>query len=225
MQHLSSSLIILSGGLDSAVSLAWAKANTLLNLAITFNYGQRAFPAELKAAQALAGYYDVPHQVIELPWLARLLPPAMDATQNSPFNHITDAEQWAIPTVWVPNRNGVFLNIAAAFAEAGNIDTIIFGANLDEAEGFADNSQAYRDALTHALAFSTQNQVKVITPMGQKTKREIVQIGESLQLPWQWIWSCYDNGTQHCGVCASCFRLKLAIKESGCKSPALNQLF
>src|SRR5574344_1034348 len=125
------SIILLSGGLDSLVCLGTQKEDFNIDLAITFDYGQRSVEYEINAAKKLAEYYNVTHKVIKLPFLKEI-------TNTALVNYDKDVPQEELYTedsakaVWVPNRNGLFLNIAAAYADSYNYTHIIFGANKEE---------------------------------------------------------------------------------------------
>ncbi|MBK8190387.1 MAG: 7-cyano-7-deazaguanine synthase QueC [Vampirovibrionales bacterium] len=212
-------VVLLSGGLDSVVALAIAHAEGDVALALTIDYGQRAREAEKLAAQAIAAHFNVRWEWVALPWFHQLLPPQMarQVYGESAAGPVTPRDP-AIPdstrAVWAPNRNGVLLNIAAAYAEALEADAVVFGANADEAQGFPDNTQAYRDALSAAFAFSTLRHIQVETPVGDMTKAEIIERGLSLGVPFRHIWSCYGGGPQHCGQCASCGLLREAVERA-----------
>ncbi len=203
------SVVLLSGGLDSLLGLWLAKQQGSVALALTINYGQRALPNELAATKTIAKWAAVPHQIIELSWLTQWLPAGMDAAQDAPSQSET-------ADVWVPNRNGVLLNVAAAAAEALGASHVVFGANLDEAAGFSDNTQDYVDYTNTALRCSTQTNVQVWAPVAGKTKAEMVQLALDNNLPLKNIWSCYNAGQQHCGVCLSCQHLKKALVSKHC---------
>lgn len=205
MSDSNAAVVILSGGLDSTVALANILTQMPVALVLTFNYGQRAFPKERTAASAITKHYKLPHEIIDLPWLAQAVPTALQP------GAISTADPMALKTVWVPNRNGVFLNIAASFAEARDANQIIFGANAEEGIDFPDNSPAFTKAITDSLSYSTLNKVEVITPVGHLTKPEIIAHGLKLNAPLNHVWSCYQEGKAHCGECASCRRLNNAI--------------
>lgn len=215
-------VVLLSGGLDSTVVLAELLNHGRSVLALTFNYGQRALNRELEATRTITKHYEVSHEIISLPWLADLLPPAMKpiAALDSPETPVTEKNLFDTSRVWVPNRNGIFLNIAAAFAEATKATTIAFGANADEAIGFPDNTQAYRNCVTESLAYSTLNQVRVETPVGHLTKAQIIETAIVLDVPLHLIWSCYEGEASHCGACPSCLLLKRAFARAE-ESPAV----
>jgi 7-cyano-7-deazaguanine synthase len=214
-----SAVVLLSGGLDSTVALADVVVRKPVVCALTFNYGQRAFKHELKAAQAIAAHYQVPHRVIALPWIAELLPTALTPASVLEARGVqeqkakTDAELYDVNRVWVPNRNGLFLNIAACFAEAFKVNTLIFGANAEEGADFPDNTPAFRDKLSEVFAFSTLTGVQVETPVGALNKTQIIERGLSLAVPFHLIWSCYEENDIQCGECPSCLRVKNAQQQ------------
>lgn len=219
-----SAVVLLSGGLDSTVALAEILTRCPVPMVLTFDYGQRAARPELAAAKAIAKHYQLEHRIIPLPWLADLVPHSLRALPSIPdlmgietsaaesvlWSTLDQEELYDVNRVWVPNRNGVFLNIAASFAEAAKADAIVFGANAEEGESFPDNTPAFRDALTTSLSYSTLNGVKVETPVGHLHKRDIVVLGQSLGVPFNLIWSCYEGAELPCNACPSCLRLKAA---------------
>lgn len=208
-------VVLLSGGLDSTVALAKAMEDYQVLMAVTVAYGQRAVKKELHATAHMAAFYQITHRIIHLPWMEELLPVAMKATLDNQLPEDTPKEDpMAVKTVWVPNRNGVLLNIAASLAEAHQATVVTFGANVDEAADFPDNTQAYRDKITECFQYSTLNQVHVETPVGDLTKAQIVEEGIRLKAPMHLIWSCYESGDIHCGRCASCVRLKTAVQNT-----------
>jgi 7-cyano-7-deazaguanine synthase len=113
--------------------------------------------------------------------------------------------------VWVENRNGVFINIAAAVAEAAGCNFVIAGFNSEEAEQFPDNSAAYLERVNASLELGAGASVRVVSPTLGMRKREIVETGIRLKIPWKDIWSCYRDGPVMCGRCESCRRLARAV--------------
>lgn len=204
-----SSVVLLSGGLDSAVNLAEAAARTEPALALTFDYGQRAAPRESEAAASLAKYYDVRHKVIELPWFAELLPPTIvDGGELSDERTSDDA-------VWVPNRNGVFVAVGAAYAEALDASLLITGFNAEEAVSFPDNSREYIDAANLALSYSTKGAVELFSFTAEMTKADIVRRAVELDVPLDIVYSCYEGRERMCGLCPSCRRTAGAMADAG----------
>ena len=213
------SVILLSGGLDSAANLALGVSRDEIALALTADYGQRASKREQEAARRLAQFFGVPHQTLDLKWLGALGGSSLtDSTLEMPvlppelLDHQSSAEATA-KRVWVPNRNGVLINVAAAYAERLNASRVLVGFNREEAATFPDNSEAYLQAATRAMGFSTANQSEVYCYTTAMDKREIVATlrREVPKFPYELLWSCYQGGDQPCGVCESCERLKRAL--------------
>lgn len=206
-------IVLLSGGLDSTVALAETLQHYKVPFTLTFNYGQRALERELKASEAISRHYGLPHRVISLPWLAELLPQVM-ASQSDASDTDWNLKPFETAHVWIPNRNALFLSIAASLAEAHEVQTVVFGANAEEGENFPDNTPAFRQKLTDVFALSTLNHVQVLAPVEHLRKKEIIQRGLALQVPLQLIWSCYEGAAQQCGQCPSCTLLKQALREA-----------
>lgn len=200
---------ILSGGLDSTVSLAAATRQMDVVLALTFDYGQRAAKRERAASAKIAKHYKVPHKVIAIPWLAELTGTALvNRRAKLPLNEMSVRSAKA---VWVPNRNGVFIEIAAAHAESLGARRLVTGFNKEEAVTFPDNSPAYVSAINYALSYSTANGVRVVSFTGSLEKKGIVNLGRRLDAPLKFIWPCYEGGKRWCGECESCLRSLRAL--------------
>ncbi len=209
------SIVLLSSGLDSSVNFLLALRKTEIVLALTFDYGQRAAVREIEYSRALCARYGVHHKVIELPWLRDITKTSLVNAQVSiplemSLDDLTQTTKTA-ESVWVPNRNGVFLNIAASFAETLNASVIIPGFNKEEAVTFADNSEDYLDAATVAFSYSTRSQVEVECYTTQMVKSEIAQLGQELGLDKSLVWSCYFGEPQPCEKCESCLRFARAM--------------
>jgi 7-cyano-7-deazaguanine synthase len=214
-------IVLLSGGLDSAVCLAKGVRVGEVKLALNFDYGQLAARREQAQAGALAAHYGVPFEVLDLPFLARLTGTALVAVdQNLPEldrGQLDNPEltRASANSVWVPNRNGLFLNIAACYAESLGCEAIVAGFNAEEAQTFPDNSSEYAEAVNRAFDYSTRGMVRVISYTQELTKPQIVQLGAELGLPFDLLWSCYRGEEQMCGRCESCQRLKRGLAEAG----------
>jgi 7-cyano-7-deazaguanine synthase len=208
---------ILSGGLDSTVSLALAVRRMKVILALTFDYGQRAARREREAARRIARHYAVPHRVVEIPWLAPLTRTALvNRRARLPRHELSERSAKA---VWVPNRNGVFIEIAAAHAESGRAQRLVTGFNREEAATFPDNSPQYVRAVNRALGYSTANGVEVVSFTGTLDKRGIVRAARSLKAPLEWIWPCYEGDRKWCRSCESCLRTLRALASEGIPAP------
>ena len=230
---MNKAIILLSAGLDSTVSLAMAKEQGAdIQLALTFDYGQKSAKKELEQSQKIAQHYQVPWENIHLPWLAKITNTALSKTSEmalpevdiSELDQVTSVTLKSAKSVWVPNRNGVFINIAGAYADRYGYDTILVGFNAEEAVTFPDNTPQYAETVTQSLAFSTQTQTQVKSAILNLNKVEIIQEALKLKVPLELIWSCYKEGNTHCGQCESCNRLKRGLENNGA-SDILNLLF
>lgn len=219
---LGKALSLLSAGLDSSIAMELAQAQGWeISLALTFDYGQRSAQRELAQAAQIASFYKVPHKSMSLPWFREFSRGGGLLSTNSELPKPTYAElgsaeftEKSKKAVWVPNRNGVFIEVAASIAEERGFDAIIVGFNREEAATFPDNSVDYLNAINHALSFSTSGQIRVISPTAAFSKSEIVERAAERQFPFPLLWSCYESHALMCGACESCMRLKRAMHSS-----------
>lgn len=213
---------MLSGGLDSAANLALAVETDTVLLALHVDYGQRAAAPEWGAAQKIADYYGIKVEKISIPWLGSLGGSSLtDRSREIPELHRSELDtllkiQETAKSVWVPNRNGVLINIAAAYAERLRAKRVVVGFNREEATTFPDNSEAFLDQATRALFYSTRNGVEVFCYTTQLDKAEICLRLKalSMEFPHEMIWSCYHAGAEPCGRCESCGRHDRAMESS-----------
>ena len=199
----------MSGGLDSVVAAGFPQNEYNIELALTFDYGQKAAKNEIKAAEDICRYYNIRHQVIKLDWLREITHTSLVSNDEIPVQNLGTKE--SAKAVWIPNRNGLFLNIAASFADSFGYDYILFGANKDESGTFPDNTEEFREEISKVFETSTLKKPKVIAPLINYTKDDIVKIAIENDIPLNLIWSCYGSGKYHCGECESCRRLKNAL--------------
>ncbi len=215
-------VVLLSAGLDSTVNLFDViKHGHQVVMAITFNYGQRAAVKEIEHSAKISKYLNVPHKVIDIAWFKELNKSSLLVeTQTVPTGASVEIDNYetslqTAKSVWVPNRNGVFLNIAAAYAEALGAESVIPGFNAEEAVTFPDNSREFMEQTTRSLKYSTANHVTVGCYTVHLKKVDIVRLGQGLDVPWELIWPCYFAADKWCGECESCLRSKRAFKSAG----------
>jgi 7-cyano-7-deazaguanine synthase len=213
--------VLLSSGLDSTVNLFQSNKETEISLALTFDYGQRAAEAEIRCSSLLCKKLHVEHKTVRLDFFKTWGHSSLvDHEKKLPLKdhvHLNDAAISAASakSVWVPNRNGVFLNIAAGFAESLGCDFVIPGFNREEAATFPDNSSDFLNSLNQSFSYSTANHVKVRCFTSELDKIEIVALGKTLGVPWELTWPCYQNLGRWCGQCESCQRAKRAFSANG----------
>jgi len=194
---------LLSGGLDSVVAMLLAREQAQIDLALTIDYGQKACRNEIEASAAFCRIYGLTHKVVQLPFMQDMRSGLIEASgmeDNAP---------------WVPNRNGLLINVAACYAENLNADWVICGFNREEGLDFPDNTKEFVEAANSSLSYSTLNQVKLISPVQDMDKVQIVAAARSLGVNLGLIWSCYRPGDKPCGQCPSCLRNNQAYKKAG----------
>lgn len=202
---MSRGIILLSGGLDSLVSLGLGGYS--IELALTFDYGQKSAKYEIDASKKICDFYNIKHKVIELDWLKNITHTALVADVDLPDK----IDENSAKNVWVPNRNGLFLNIAGSFADGEDYDYILIGANKEEAGTFSDNTQTFVDRVNAEFEYSTNKRPKVVAPLINYDKNDIVKLALKNNIPLNLVKSCYAGGEKHCGKCESCIRLKNAL--------------
>lgn len=208
-------VVLLSGGLDSTLNLYWAQKEWGQVMALSFNYGQKAFVKELEAAQFFCEQLNITHQVLDISNIFAFDQSALTTDQkNIPTDDVNiESEEASIQSaekVWVSNRNGVFLNIAACFAESLKAQYIVPGFNREEAQTFPDNSVEYIEKVNESFKYSTSNQVEVFCFTQSMDKREMMEKAFEWKIPVDKIWSCYHAGEKVCGECESCKRFDRA---------------
>jgi 7-cyano-7-deazaguanine synthase len=215
------SIVLLSSGLDSTVNLLAAREEGLVLKALTFDYGQKAAVREIAQSRKICEKYGVDHQVVDLPFFKDFTKTSLIAKdQTIPRStevdiHSAETSRKTADRVWVPNRNGIFLNVAAGFAEGLGADVVVPGFNFEEAQTFADNSKAYLEVLNRSFSYSTLRQISVKCFTTDMNKTEIVKLGLSLGLDVMDLWPCYFGDEDWCGQCESCLRFKNALAQAG----------
>lgn len=214
---------LVSGGLDSAVAATVVQRAGEVSLGLTVRYGQRAAAREVEAARRICEALGIAHRIVEAPWLGEgcgsaLVESGGRLPRPSPGELDGEPARASAAAVWVPNRNGVLVNLAAAFAERLGADTVVTGFNLEEAATFPDNSLEFLEAATRALALSTRNGVRVESPVAGLTKDGILRLAREIEAPVAHVWPCYEGGEEICGTCESCRRFLRALDRTGLAS-------
>jgi 7-cyano-7-deazaguanine synthase len=201
------SVILLSGGLDSTVSAAVAARKTKVLFALTFVYGQRAARMEIQASRRICQALKIKSKVVKLPFFKEFKKCSLISHFHSPFSS-------SLSSLWVPNRNGLFINIAACYTEYYGADLIVTGFNAEEARRFPDNSRQFIRLMNQTLTYGTLKKIKVISYVANLVKKEIYSLGLRNQAPLEHVYSCYLGGKKMCGKCASCRKLYKAIRDN-----------
>lgn len=206
-------VVLVSGGLDSATTLAMAKNQGYECYALSFNYGQR-HAIEIKSAKEVAKSIGaVEHKVIQLGGLGDIGGSALtDDSIEVPHQGVAGSENSSdIPVTYVPARNTVFLSLALGWAEVLDAEAIYIGVNAVDYSGYPDCRPEYIQAFQTMANLATKKGVeggtiKIETPLIHLSKAEIIQQGVSLGLDYSHTVSCYapDKMGYACGTCDSC---------------------
>jgi 7-cyano-7-deazaguanine synthase len=203
-------IILLSGGLDSAVAAAWAKKHWDREcVALSFWYEQRHVK-ELECASKLSRYYGWRHRGIDvhIPAKSALIGAGGDVNEMVK----------GLPASFVPGRNMIFLGLAASLAYTLEVDNIVGGWNHIDYSGYPDCRPEFltsmQDTINFALGFDYQK-VTIQAPLIALNKKEIILMGHELKVPFGMTWSCYEGKTRPCGVCGSCQYRQKGFLEAG----------
>lgn len=219
-------VILLSGGLDSTAVLYQAIADGCTCYAISCDYQQR-HRRELKAAQAIAQSANVvEHQVVAFDLSAWGGSALTDSKIDIPENRSLSESQ--IPITYVPARNTIFLSFALAYAETIGAERVYIGVNALDYSGYPDCRPDYLQAMQAVFRLGTKQgregqPIIIIAPLINLKKTEIIQLGNTLGVPWEKTWSCYAGGDVACGVCDACCLRLAAFAELGLKDPIAYQ--
>jgi 7-cyano-7-deazaguanine synthase len=215
-------ICLMSGGMDSTVAAAWA-ARRYEILCLHIAYGQRAEEREREAAQAIATSLAVREfRTTRVPFLQELGHSALtDLRIDIPRGQISAGGE--IPITQVPFRNGIFLSLATAWAEAVSAGAVVIGAVEEDSSGYPDCRENFMIAFERAVeqGIKPDRDIKIVAPLVHKRKREIVQLGIELSAPFHLNWSCYGPGPRPCGECESCLLRARGFAEAGILDPAL----
>ncbi|MGA8543361.1 MAG: 7-cyano-7-deazaguanine synthase QueC [Thermoplasmata archaeon] len=216
------SVVLLSGGMDSATCLALAVRRGGPVHALTVLYGQR-HDREVRAARALARRYHVHRHVVVSLALGPLLDSSLtDRRRPLPTRGVRPRR---IPSTYVPARNTILLGVALGYAESHRLESIWIGANAIDYSGYPDCRPEFFRAFERLARVATKAgverhvRIRVRAPLLSKTKADIVRWGERLGVPWALTWSCYAGGSVPCGRCDSCRLRDRGFRAAGVADP------
>jgi len=213
-------VVLLSGGIDSATTLYVAKSRGYKCACLIFDYGQKN-KREVESAKNVAKKIGCDFHVVKfkLPWGGSSL---LDEKLPIPQNKKLTTKQ--IPTTYVPARNTIFLSFAISFAEAKKAEAVFIGAHIQDYSGYPDCRPAYFHAFRKVVRLGTKRnltgkKIKIVTPLLNKSKSEIIKIGLRLGVPYKLTRSCYKGARRPCGRCDSCLFRARGFAEAGISDP------
>ncbi|MEI7999098.1 MAG: 7-cyano-7-deazaguanine synthase QueC [Candidatus Omnitrophota bacterium] len=219
---MNKAVVLLSGGLDSATTLYYAKSQGYQCHCVVFDYNQR-HRREIKSAIAVAKKAQCSYSLVKinLPWKGSAL---LDNNIIVPENKSLTRK--GVPVTYVPARNIIFLSFAASCAETLGAKDIFIGANAIDYSGYPDCRPKFIKSFQSMLALGLKTGIekkalRLQTPLIRKTKAQIIKLALSLKVPLELTWSCYKGGHKPCGVCDSCQFRDKGFQEAGIKDLAL----
>lgn len=213
-------VVLLSGGLDSTVTLAVAISAEYKVIPLTINYGQRHI-RELRAAKEVVKFYNLEkHVIIDLDLTVFKTSALTSLDINVPEGTRDDLSGKMIPVTYVPSRNIIFLGIAAGLCESESAERIFIGANSIDYSGYPDCRPEFFEAFQKTLEVGTKAGIEgrpplIEVPLLYLTKADIVGLGKRLEAPLHLTWSCYEGGVKACGRCDSCLLRLRGFREAG----------
>jgi 7-cyano-7-deazaguanine synthase len=209
-------VVLLSGGLDSTVTLADSLRSGNDTTALSFRYGQKHL-RELDSAKAVASYYDIKHMIVDVD-LSSFRSSLTDRSKE--IEKDRDNIGSGIPDTYVPARNMIMLSVAAGLCESIDAEMIYIGANVIDYSGYPDCRKEFFDSFETMISKGTKagvegDPIKIVAPILNMTKSEIIRYGKELNAPMHLTWSCYSGGERPCGHCDSCLLRKKGFADAG----------
>lgn len=208
-------LVLLSGGMDSAVALAYAKRQGETQ-AVSFDYGQR-HARELIAAAAIARYFDVTHVILSLRGASEVFEgSALTGGGDVPEGHYEDE---SMKQTVVPNRNMIMISLAAGLAIARGCNKVMYAAHAGDHTIYPDCRPEFFSYVKQTILLGNYNGPILEAPFITRTKAEIAEAGSNLGVPFELTYSCYNGRDIHCGVCGTCTERREAFEVAGITDP------
>ena len=225
MDEKQKAVVLLSGGLDSTVTLAIARSQGFAVHAMTVQYGQR-HAVEVEAARRIAAHFSVLEHIVVPLDLRAIGGSALTGDLPVPKDRTTDEMAADIPVTYVPARNTIFLALALGWAEVLGARDLFLGVNVLDYSGYPDCRPEFLEAFERLARLATKAGVeggsfKIHAPLIRMTKAQIIRRGLELGVNFALTTSCYDpapNGTA-CGRCDSCVLRLKGFAENGMRDP------
>lgn len=214
------SVLIFSGGLDSTTLLYKLINEEHKVYPLTFLYGQKHCK-ESESAKMITNLLKIEHKIIDITALQSVLDSALTNPSIS-IPTVPSGSQFyeTLKTTVVPNRNAIFLAIAAGYAQSIKANNIFFAAHYSDRGMYPDCRSEFIASFEKMTKLSLDNSdVSVSSPFAKINKSGVVKIGDSLNVPFHLTWSCYEGKDRHCGRCSACRERKNAFIEVSIRDP------
>ncbi|MDR3665849.1 MAG: 7-cyano-7-deazaguanine synthase QueC [Ignavibacteriaceae bacterium] len=212
-------IVSLSGGLDSCVTTSIA--NQEFDLALFHaNYKQRTEKRELKSFHEIGDYYGIEKRlIIDFPHFSKI--GGSSLTDRKITVKKADLSNKFVPDSYVPFRNANILSACISWGEVIGASAIFIGAVCEDSSGYPDCRPEFFTAFEKMANLGTrpETNIKIITPVINFSKKEIVLKGKELDAPLHLTWSCYQNEVEACGICDSCALRLRGFQLAGIEDP------
>lgn len=211
---------IVSGGMDSVTLLHYlVKKEQRSPAVLTFLYGQK-HKNEVALAQEQAALLGCTEQlVLDLALLRPLFATSALVNTDLTMPDIADVQGDPQPITYVPNRNMIFLSLAAAYAESHGVSEIFYGAQAHDMYGYWDCTPDFLTRLNATFSLNRKTPVSIQAPFVNCSKADILRTGLELGVDYGRTWSCYEGKELACGHCPTCAERLQAFAELGLEDP------
>ncbi len=206
---MNEAVILLSGGMDSGVLLAWASRRYEHIHALTFDYCSKHAAQEQRKAGELSAHYGATMKTIRIDFMDGLFTSSLLASgEEIPEGPYAEGN---IASTVVPFRNGIMLAVAAGYAEDRGIPVVLIASHGGDHPIYPDCTPGFTEAMSRAAQEGTFTRVSIEAPFSSLDKKGIARIGRELGFDFTMSFSCYRGGEIHCGRCATCLERKAAL--------------
>jgi 7-cyano-7-deazaguanine synthase len=208
-------IVLLSGGVDSAVTLWWATRQGWKIRPLTFDYFGRPRRERDAVKDLTSRVGSDPVRQVDLPFLKEIDDLRKEGLDNRKLLQA--------PEGYIPGRNLIFYGLAGHYAELDGARYILGGHNGIDPESFPDSSPKFFNFLNSMFHLSLwsydASPVQILIPLSGKSKEEVVRLGLDMKVPFDQTWSCYWDREVHCGTCVSCRERREAFEKVGVEDP------